>query len=62
MELSWQISLVSSQTYDRTTYEFGQTHILDLTEFDLSIKEISIKPADNLPFTLKGLRLVGFSN
>ena len=62
MELNWQVSLASDQINDRTTYEFGQTHILDLDEFDSSIKEISMKPTDNGSFTLKGLRLVGFSS
>ena len=62
MKLNWQILSVSGQTYDRTTYEFGQTHILELNGLDSSVKELSIKPTDNGSFTLKGLRLVEFSN
>ena len=61
MTLNWQISMVSNQTYDLTTYGFGQSHILDLNEFVSSIKEMSIKSNNTLPFTLKGLRLVWFS-
>ena len=61
-ELAWSIILASGETDKRTTSEFGQSHILDLSEFDTSIKEISILSGDNGQFTLKGLRLGGFQN
>ena len=61
-ELAWSIILASGETDMQTTSEFGQSHILDLSEFDTSIKEISILSGDNGQFTLKGLRLGGFQN
>ena len=58
-KLAWSITMAAGYT-QRTTSEFGQSHILDLSEFDSSIKEISISSVDNGQFTLKGLRLGGF--
>ena len=62
MELIWSITFVSRPHHVDTTFEFGQTHILDLSHIDSPVQEILITANHNIPFTLKGLRLGGLPN
>ena len=63
IQLSWSIMFMSGLSVnDVITYEFGQSHILDLTEFDSPVTDVIFRSSTNDRFTVKGLRLGSFPN